>query len=315
MTGVENNNSNQQNNIPRPSIHTLEGDLMSAVNDKNYSSNIVKIATNARVSAEDGQGESNFKGGDKNLLKKLLFIAGGVGVFIVVVVIFILYGGMIGGTKEEGITGTEAGGTSTSTPQTIQRKTLIEAEAILQIDLSNSDKTESVEKIKNIQNQLRDRNINEKTTVEIDTKLGIADFFLKNRFSGNDALLTSLTNSYTFGLFNNSNDIFETFILIKVDSFDSTFASMLTWEPYIRYDLQDMFKDYTASSTSSNVFSENASFKDKVLRNTDTRIDSDQDGTVHFVYGFINKEYLLITGGEESFVSIRDRLLNNSTLR
>ncbi len=310
------NQENQNNTFKKPSIHTLEGDLMNAVKDENYSSNIVKIAANARTQASTEE-ETAFKGSDKSFLKKIFLIIGGVIVVSIAVLFFVLYGGKTTPKATNTDTDPVPATTSSSTPQTIQRKTLIEAEAVLQTDLNNFDKIESVEKIKNIQNQLRDRNINEKATVEIDTKLSTVDFFLKNRFSGEERLLESLGSAYTFGLYNNSNDVFETFILVKVSSFDTAFTSMINWEPYMRYDLQDMFNDYTASSTENISYSSPSGsvFKDRLLKNTDTRVDADQDGSIHLVYGFINKEYLLITSGTESFLSVRDRLLNKNTLR
>lgn len=294
----------------RPSIHTLEGDLMSAVKDQNYSSNIVKIAANARTSDTKMDSETPVK---KPSSKKVLFISGGL---ILLVMILLIAGLSFKATTNPNLS--EASNqNSTTSPQILARKNLIQTEAVLQLDLSNTTKEEGVEKIKNIQNQLRDRNINEKTVVEIDTKLDIQNLFLKNRFSGDESLLNSLGGDYTFGIYNNSEDMFETFLLMRIDSFDTAFSSMLLWEQNIRYDLQDMFTDYTASSTETSIynFPQNSKFVDRLIQNVDTRVDVDASSTVRFVYGFINKEYLLITSGVESFTGVRDRLLNKNILR
>lgn len=295
----------------KPSIHTLEGDLMNAVKDQNYSSNIVKIAANARTIATQEETSSNTTERAFSS-KKIFFILGGL--FFIIILLLVVFSFLKAPTQTPVENSNQSPASST---QVITRKSLLQAEAVLQLDLSNATKEEGIEKIKNIQNQLRDRNINEKTVVEIDTKLDIQNLFLKNRFSGDESLLNSFGGDYTFGIYNNTADMFETFLLIKINSFDTAFSSMLVWEPNIRYDLQDIFTDYTASSTESSVYnlSQNSKFSDKLIQNIDTRVDTDESNSIRFVYGFINKEYLVITTGVESFANIKDRLLNKNTLR
>ncbi len=296
------------------SIHTLEGDIFRAVNDKNYSNNIVKIATQAshKQTTAPTDRESNSK--------KIIFL------FVLCTVLIVGVGAWYIFSKTDTPTINQNPDTQATT--TLQHRSILEAEALLQINLKELSKAAGVEKIRKIQSDLREKKITRNTMVELELGLTTADFFEKNRYSGDESLIRALTTDYSFGVYNNKNNVFETFVLFKVDSFDTAFSSMLNWEPYLPLDFNDMFFDgtQTASSTESMATSTATSspvvlkkytpgFKDVVIKNTDTRVYTDEDGIIQFVYGFINKDYLIISGGIESFVEIKERLLNKNILR
>jgi hypothetical protein len=311
----------------RPSIHTLEGDIFSAVKDENYSSNIVKIATRVKPSDNSGSGYLNSTGTNSST-KKII-----IGAIILMVLIIAIGAYIVLKNSNQGNVADLNNPTATTTennpslqPDTIQRASVLDTEAVIKIDLKNLNKNQGVEKVRQIQQELRNKNISPNTSVEIDLGLTMPDFFAKNQYSGDEALIRGLGNNYSFGLFNNKDNVFETFIVLKINSFDLTFSAMLSWEPYMYIDLVDMFKDTTekkivASTTATSStpvvtpIAMKAGFKDKVIRNTDTRIYTDEQGEVRLVYGFINKDYLVITGGVESFIDIKTRLLNKNTLR
>jgi hypothetical protein len=84
-------------------------------------------------------------------------------------------------------------------------------------------------------------------------------------------------------------------------------------------DLQNIFT-YTAeteTSTSSQTLTKEVTaskvFTDEVVKNIDTRWYVNNNTKI--LYGFINKEYLLITSGEESFIDIVNKLTKNNILR
>ncbi len=56
-------------------------------------------------------------------------------------------------------------------------------------------------------------------------------------------------------------------------------------------------------------------FIDKIVKNTDTREYTDSISKSKILYGFINNKYLLITSGPNSFMDIKDSLINQNILR
>lgn len=313
---------------PRSSIHTLEGDIFNAMKDDGYGNNIVKIVTDqSKKKAVPVSGEEETKG----FLTKIA-IAGGIFVVIVGITLGYLY---FAGDTDTGVQAldpntTTTSSTATTTVSTTKTTSVLEAEAIIEVNLKELDKFGSVQKIRQIQQELRDKMIAAGTAVELALNLSTPEFFAKNQYSGGEGLIRSLTNNYSFGLYNNKNNRFESFIIFKLSSPDLAFSNMLAWERYMPTDLDDIFKDTSIvkSNTSEEVIATTTptsttttptlvvpGFTDKVLRNTDSRVYTDELGKVKVVYGFINKEYLIITAGTESFLDVKTRLLNNITLR
>lgn len=318
--------------IPRSSIHTLEGDIFSAIKDENYANNIVKIVTNPSTNSNKSQ---NADVETRGFLKKVA-MASAIFVLLVIAAFGYFY---IAGQREAGTnldpnspiaTSTQNGVGSTSL-STIKTTSVLEAEAIIQLNLRELDKASGIQKIRQIQQELRDKQIAVGTTVELTLGLTVPELFAKNQYSGGEGLIRSLTNNYSFGLYNNKESRFESFLVFKISSSDLAFSNMLDWERYLPADLTDLFADKsvvnpdpnasqtvsttTSSTTTAPVAFLTPGFTDKVLRNTDARVYTDTNGKVQFVYGFVNKDYLIISGGIESFVDVKTRLLNNNTLR
>lgn len=312
----------------KPSIHTLEGDIFSAMQDDNYTNNIVKVVTSPKTNTKK---VTSYPEPDTEKSGNLLRILG-----ISATALFIISIGVFGYLYLQKQSTERAGegsvAVATTTPSTNTAVSLA-AEAIIQLDLKELNKFTGIERIRKIQQDLRDKQISTKTTVELGLGLTTPEFFAKNRFSGDDGLIRALDNQYSFGLYNNTNNIFESFLLFKVKSPDSAFSNMLIWERYMMNDISDLFldtsisisKEDALSATSSEQVSsstptnntplQEAGFRDRIIRNTDARVYTDEYNTVKLVYGFINKEYLIITSGVESFIEIKTRILNDITLR
>ncbi|MEN9604586.1 MAG: hypothetical protein RJB39_271 [Candidatus Parcubacteria bacterium] len=309
---------------PKASIHTLEGDIFTAMKDDNYDNNIVKIVTkpttNNKSSPENEEGISFTR---KITLAAIILV-----VLTLVTVGYFWIAGRTGANNnplDPNATTTPNTSGSTSTPITTPTTSVLGAEAIIQLNIQNLNKAEGIEKIRQIQQDLRDKQIAQGTTVELNLGLSMPELFAKNQYSGDEGLIRALTNNYSFGVYNNNKNSFESFLVFKLSSPDLALSNMLGWEYYLPSDLDDLFKD---TSKAAKVIDPNATstpptptppvqpgFKDRVLRNTDTRVYTDATGAIQFVYGFINKDYLIISGGVESFINIKTRLLNDNTLR
>lgn len=321
-----------ENPKPTSYIHTLEGDIFSAVKDENYSNNIVKIATEARTPSKDSSSDNTLSGFPYK--KIIIFVS---------VIIVMLAAGAVAYYMFRSTTPPPTDSTATTTPNNnpsqIENISLLGAEAVVKINIKDLNKFQAVGLIQQAQRELRNKKIAPNTAIELDLDINSTEFFQKNQYSGGEGLLRSLSPEYSFGLFNNKENIFESFLIFKINNYDVTFASMLQWEGYLPVDFKDMFTDVTVkerlvaatllasstatTSTSTIIKTPNppaptlvqAGFKDAVLKNTDARIYYNTRGEVEFVYGFINKDYLIITGGTESFIDIKTRLLNRNILR
>lgn len=309
----------------RASIHTLEGDVFKAMKDDNYANNIVKIVTDPKTTLNKSQ---NAEAETKSFIKKIIIASC---IFLLIFLGVLAYF-FLTGNKEEVIDPNNPNATSTtngvgsSTTPTIKTTGVLEAEAIIQLDIKSLDKNSGIEKIQQIQQDLRNKQIAAGTTVELTLNLTVPDLFAKNQYSGDEGLVRALTNDYSFGLYNNKDNRFESFLVFKLASADLAFSNMLAWERYLPIDLRALFTDTsvatvieqpatTTATSTPTVASSTPKFSDRVLKNTDARVYTDQFGKVQFVYGFINKEFLIISGGTESFIDVKTRLLNNNTLR
>lgn len=319
-----------QNTSPRSSIHTLEGDIFTAMKDDNYANNIVKIVTDP---AKNTQSSQSADAETRSFIKKIATAS---------IIFIVLVGGVFAyffiAKDEEGgdiyavdPNATSTTGLSSTTPAIIKTTSVLEAEAIIQLNLKELNKNSGIEKIQQIQQELRDKQIAKGTTVELSLGLTMPELFAKNQYSGEEGLIRSLTNNYSFGLYNNKDNVFESFLIFKMSSPDLAFSNMLAWERYLPSDLEALFADTSVVTVDPNTEPQASTtatttplpartlttpgFSDKVLRNTDARIYTNAAGEVRFVYGFINKQYLIISGGVESFIDVKTRLLNNYTLR
>jgi hypothetical protein len=125
------------------------------------------------------------------------------------------------------------------------------------------------------------------------------------------------------------------FFALRVDSYERTYAGMLTWEPLMARDLALLYPLYpapelqsepapiattTASSTSASATTTPAvvrqpvqatartRFEDEVVANHDVRVLRDTDGRTLILYGYADKRTLLIVRDEASFEALLARL-------
>lgn len=307
------------------SIRTLETDLADVVNDKNYGKNIIKIITNPFKTKEVVSSE---EGGSDYIINKrrFLMIISFVTLFIIIfIIVFNLYTPKFIENKTNLIDNNQ--NTATTTPVIKNTKDIINPEIIHTADFSKYNRSEIIDEIKKITTLYINSRLKENTNIQIKTNISLIDLFEKIRYSGTQNLLRSIDGDYNFGYVVNNNNQIEGYILIKLNNFDLAFKSMLDWENYIYTDLENIILINETQSTTTSNLTQNSStsiktnnkteniFIDKILKNSDTREYTDSVTKSKIIYGFINNKYLLITSGYNSYINIKERLINQNTLR
>jgi hypothetical protein len=100
-----------------------------------------------------------------------------------------------------------------------------------------------------------------------------------------------------------------TFIIIKLDSFESAFPGMLAWEPTLANDILPLF---AGDAEVQNVTAQSP-FTDITIQNKDARILRDGNGHTVLLYSFYANNYLIITDTEDSLRALIG-LLDSQTL-
>ncbi len=104
----------------------------------------------------------------------------------------------------------------------------------------------------------------------------------------------------------------EPFIIMKSDSFDTAFAGIIDWEPFISADLAPLFgtpvsRTYDVNSRLQNN-TVNARFIDTLIQNTGSRVLRDETDAERIVYTFINARTLVITTNSDALIKLFDAI-------
>lgn len=147
-----------------------------------------------------------------------------------------------------------------------------------------------------------------------------------------DILLRNIGEESTTGVVNAGGNT-TPFFALRVDSFERTYAGILTWEPLMHRDLGLLYPLYpvqsapviettvattTATSTTSTTTSTvqetptqapaSTRFEDAIVANHDVRILRDTNGRSLILYGYADKRTLLIVRDEPAFEALLARL-------
>ncbi len=113
------------------------------------------------------------------------------------------------------------------------------------------------------------------------------------------SLIRALDPMFMLGVIGDTSDASSTphtFILIKIDSYENTFAGMLGWEQSLAKDLLPLFAD----STTLPNFPSDTLFQDITIQNKDARALKDAAGKTVLLYSFYDNNMLIITDNEVS---------------
>lgn len=125
--------------------------------------------------------------------------------------------------------------------------------------------------------------------------------------SASDALKRNITTVMS-GIY--SYDTSEIFFILKPDDFGIVYSEMLDWENTLGSDLSAFYPPLQQH------LSENPPlFSDETYKNKDVRVLRNESGNIVLLYGFIDKDTLVITANERIFEAILNRYLQSKLSR
>lgn len=160
---------------------------------------------------------------------------------------------------------------------------------------------------------------------------GAATFLRSAQVPAPDILLRNLGEESSVGIVSVGGSR-SVFFALRVDSYERTYAGMLTWEPLMARDLGVLFPLYTtapapapepnATSTATSTATTSAvvleepqapgvaltRFADAIVGNRDVRILRDSNGKALIVYGYTDKRTLIIARDEAAFSALAERV-------
>ena len=136
-----------------------------------------------------------------------------------------------------------------------------------------------------------------------------------------DLLLRQVLPDSTVGVVR-AGDEARPFFILRVSSYDRSFAGMLQWEPNMARDMARMYPAYpaagdatdAASSTSTSIVPSaaavpyTAQFQDEIVSNHDARVLRDAAGRTLLLYGYRDQQTLIIARDEAAFTELLNRL-------
>jgi len=115
-----------------------------------------------------------------------------------------------------------------------------------------------------------------------------------------DSLLRSFRSEFMFGIHSFNGN--QPFMILNTDFFESTFAGMLKWEPFMAQEILAMFgTDITPGIL-------DREFEDFVVKNRDLRVLRDDEGEIILLYSFFNRDRLIISTDTETLDEVITRL-------
>ncbi len=139
-------------------------------------------------------------------------------------------------------------------------------------------------------------------------------------------LLRDINPVYLLGV--HSYGINQPFLILKVDSYEQAYAGMLAWEGSMKTDLTPLFTyvpppsihptrpivipNATTSTSSPQAPSSlpfvQTGFIDTIVNNHDARVLENQDGTIYFLWTFLDRQTIVVTTNPDTLEAIITRL-------
>lgn len=114
-------------------------------------------------------------------------------------------------------------------------------------------------------------------------------------------LLRSLRPDFMFGVHSFNKN--QPFLILKTDYYDNAFAGMLAWESQMAEDVLPLFDRANRVRELSQ-----RKWDDTVIKNKDTRVLRNFDGSIVLVYAFKDQHTLIITTSEDTLLEVSRRL-------
>ncbi len=134
---------------------------------------------------------------------------------------------------------------------------------------------------------------------------------IKQMFAGApDILIRNINDPSTVGVLS-AGGINAPFFVLQVSSYERTFAGMLGWEPTMASTLATLYPSAPAAAVSSSSAPQIVSvprFIDSTVANHDVRVLKDSSNQTILIYGYRDKETLIIAKNEAAFTALLVRL-------
>jgi hypothetical protein len=142
--------------------------------------------------------------------------------------------------------------------------------------------------------------------------VGTSQFFTAVGSSIPGRALRALAPTFMLGIFKGPAPAKnQPFILLNTTTFDSTYAGLLEWESDM---VDDFFIMWNIPIGGERNYLLTKDFQDSTFKNLDVRMLLDKNGSSVLMYGFINKDTVLITTTQDTFAEIANRY-NSSHVR
>ena len=169
--------------------------------------------------------------------------------------------------------------------------------------------------------------VNESTTTSegvVEQQATGGAFVTSLNLSAPDILLRNIEPASMVGIVHAGNET-RPFFILSVDSYERTFAGMLQWEPGMLNSLGALYPLYPATSAPNSTITTgtstapiflpainsntpNRQFIDEVVSNHSARVLRDSGGRTLILYGYADKQTLIIDRDEASFTLLLGRL-------
>lgn len=286
--------------IAKP-LRTYERDVAEAIRQKNESVASINLAAQKKEE----------KTGIKREMKTSAPQATGRGLILLISSVLILAGVSFAGWVIYYFINKPAPVVVVTAPRSI-----ITTDTQITLNTSNLNQENIQNEIKNVFNTQTEKNklvgilINDSVSGE-EKEISTEKFINLFAATAPTSLSRALGPQFVFGFQNIQTN--EPFIFTRVSSFDNAFDGMLRWEKGMKKDTEKIFPVGTNPLGPTNTIQEN--FQDMVIKNKDTRVLKDSFGNIVLMYSFLDRENLVITTNEQTFVEILNRFFASKTVR
>lgn len=288
-----------------PIIRTYKSDAEETIQSGHISSINMAVAENKRMIERIKQNGEEIK---KTNYNKIILIASVILVFI--------------GILAFGIPFLLNINSNSNTPTIVESPKIITSDIEEKIDIGtiNLSRIKTTIKERIVQSATRLGQIKQFTLIEND---GTADkaitsekFIELMKFNVPGELSRTTRPEYMLGMHNFNGN--QKFLILKTNSYDITFAGMLSWEENLWQDFKEVFElgvgDIVSTNSSSTIGIEVRKFQDVIFNNKDCRAVKDTSGKIVFLYSIINPNTVVITTSTDTLKEIINRVNRAKTI-
>lgn len=125
------------------------------------------------------------------------------------------------------------------------------------------------------------------------------------------ALVRAFSPKFMLGI--HSLEGVEPFLVFKTAFYENAFAGMLAWEKTMSRDLSPLFG--TTILSDSGPATSGSPFYDRLINNIDVRILVDLKSEIRLIYGFIDRQTVVISNNRDTFLEVVNRLNSTRAVR